>query len=49
MRGWPTRIVEIRYRFDDGELGESKMNRREAAGYLFQLRNLLVLRWTGPR
>ena len=49
VRGWPTRIVEIPYRFDDRELGESKMNRREAAGYLFQLRDLLVLRWTGPR
>lgn len=49
VRGWPTRIVEVPYRFDDRELGESKMNRREAAGYLFQLRDLLVLRWTGPR
>ena len=46
MRGWPTRIVEIPYRFDDRELGESKMSLKEAAGYLFQLKDLLVVRLT---
>ena len=44
VRGWPTRIVEIPYRFDDRELGESKMSLKEAAGYLFQLKDLLVVR-----
>ena len=40
VRGWPTRLVEIPYRFDDRELGESKMSMREAAGYLVQLKDL---------
>jgi dolichol-phosphate mannosyltransferase len=44
VRAWPTRIVEIPYRFDDRELGESKMSFKEAAGYLFQLKDLLVVR-----
>lgn len=48
VRGWPTRLVEIPYRFDDRELGESKMNYREAAGYLVQLRDLYRFRWSGP-
>jgi dolichol-phosphate mannosyltransferase len=46
VRAWPTRIVEIPYRFDDRELGESKMSVKEAAGYLFQLKDLLVVRLT---
>ena len=49
VRGWPTSIVEIPYQFDDRELGESKMSHREAAGYLFQLKDLLVVRLTGPK
>ena len=40
VRGWPTKLVELPYRFDDRELGESKMSWREAAGYLVQLRDL---------
>jgi hypothetical protein len=44
MRGWPERLVEIPYRFDDREQGESKMSLREAAGYLIQLRDLYALR-----
>ena len=48
VRGWPTRLVEIPYQFDDRELGESKMSYREAAGYLLQLRDLYALRWSGP-
>jgi len=48
VRGWPVRLVEIPYRFDDRELGESKMSLREAAGYLLQLRDLYVLRWSEP-
>ena len=45
MRGWPERLVEIPYRFDDREQGESKMSLREAAGYLIQLRDLYALRF----
>jgi dolichol-phosphate mannosyltransferase len=49
VRGWPRRLVELPYQFDDRELGESKMSLREAAGYLVQLRDLYVLRWTTRR
>lgn len=48
VRGWPRRLVELPYQFDDRELGESKMSTREAAGYLVQLRDLYVLRWSRP-
>lgn len=47
VRGWPTKLVEIPYQFDDREAGESKMSTREAAGYLFQLKDLFLLRWFG--
>ncbi|HUL73389.1 MAG TPA: polyprenol monophosphomannose synthase [Vicinamibacterales bacterium] len=46
VRAWPTRLVEIPYRFDDRELGESKMSMREAAGYLVQLKDLYGVRWS---
>ena len=46
VRGWPTRLVELPYRFDDRELGESKMSTREASGYLVQLKDLYLLRWS---
>lgn len=49
MRGWPRRLVEVPYRFDDREQGESKMSFREAAGYLVQLRDLYLLRWSSGR
>jgi dolichol-phosphate mannosyltransferase len=49
MRAWPKRLVEIPYRFDDREAGESKMSLREAAGYLVQLKDLYWYRLTGPR
>jgi dolichol-phosphate mannosyltransferase len=49
VRGWPTRLVELPYRFDDREQGESKMSLREAAGYLVQLRDLYWLRWSSRR
>ncbi len=49
MRAWPQRLVEIPYRFDDREAGESKMSLREAAGYLVQLKDLYWYRLTGPR
>ena len=48
VRGWPTTLVEIPYQFDDRELGESKMSTREAAGYLVQLKDLYLLRFSGP-
>jgi dolichol-phosphate mannosyltransferase len=44
VRGWPQRLVEIPYQFDDREAGESKMSSREAAGYLTQLKDLYLLR-----
>ncbi len=46
VRGWPTKLVELPYQFDDRELGESKMSTREASGYLVQLRDLYLLRWS---
>lgn len=46
VRGWPTKIVELPYQFDDREQGESKMSLREAAGYLVQLKDLYRLRWS---
>jgi dolichol-phosphate mannosyltransferase len=49
VRAWPTRIVELPYRFEDRELGESKMSMREAVGYLVQLWDLYRLRFLGPR
>ena len=48
IRAWPTDLVEIPYRFDDRELGESKMSMREASGYFWQLRDLYQVRWLGP-
>lgn len=46
VRGWPTRLVELPYQFDDREQGESKMSKREAAGYLVQLKDLYLLRFS---
>jgi dolichol-phosphate mannosyltransferase len=46
VRAWPTRLVELPYRFEDRESGESKMSLREAAGYLVQLRDLYQRRWS---
>ncbi len=47
VRAWPKRLVELPYRFDDRELGESKMSLREAAGYLVQLWDLYRFNGTG--
>lgn len=44
VRGAPRRLIEMPYRFDDRELGESKMSLAEAARYLVQLRDLYRLR-----
>jgi dolichol-phosphate mannosyltransferase len=46
VRGWPRRLVEMPYRFDDRESGKSKMSLKEASGYLFQLKDLYLLRWS---
>jgi dolichol-phosphate mannosyltransferase len=40
VRAEPATLVEVPYRFDDREQGESKMTLREGAGYLVQLKNL---------
>jgi dolichol-phosphate mannosyltransferase len=48
VRAWPRHLVEVPYQFDDREAGESKMSKREAAGYLLQLRDLYLLRFSGP-
>lgn len=44
VRSGAARLVEVPYRFDDREAGDSKMSMREAAGYLVQLRDLYRLR-----
>ncbi len=49
VRSGATRLVEVPYRFEDRELGESKMSLREAAGYLVQLRDLYSFRVTRRR
>jgi dolichol-phosphate mannosyltransferase len=48
VRGAPGHVIEVPFRFDDRELGESKMSLREAAGYLIQLRDLYWLRVRRP-
>jgi len=47
VRSGAKRLVELPYQFDDRELGQSKMSRREAAGYLVQLWDLYRERLTG--
>ena len=47
VRARPHRLVEVPYRFEDRERGESKMSLKEAAGYLVQLRDLYLVRWKG--
>ena len=48
VRGVPAHVVEVPFKFDDRELGESKMSLREASGYLIQLRDLYLLRLRHP-
>jgi dolichol-phosphate mannosyltransferase len=48
VRAAPPHVVEVPYRFEDREQGESKMSLREAAGYLYQLRDLYWLRLSRP-
>lgn len=49
VRGGPQRLVELPYRFDDRELGESKMSLAEATGYLVQLWDLYWVQATGSQ
>jgi len=49
VRGGARSLVELPYRFDDRELGQSKMSTREAAGYVVQLRDLYRERLFGTR
>jgi dolichol-phosphate mannosyltransferase len=49
VRGGARRLIEVPYRFDDRELGDSKMSTREALGFLIQLRDLYWLRLTSGR
>lgn len=49
VRSGAARLTEVPYRFDDREVGDSKMSLREAAGYLVQLRDLYWLRLTAGR
>jgi dolichol-phosphate mannosyltransferase len=49
VRGGAVRLVEVPYRFDDREEGNSKMSLREALGFIFQLRDLYWFRSTSAR
>jgi len=53
IRGAPARLVEMPYRFEDRESGQSKMSAREAFGFLGQLKSLYGVRlskgWPGYR
>lgn len=40
VRGRPSLVIEVPYVFEDRAAGESKMNWKEAAGYLVQIRDL---------
>jgi dolichol-phosphate mannosyltransferase len=46
MRAHPTTLIEVPYAFRDRRSGKSKMNMREALGYLVQLKDLYPLRWS---
>jgi dolichol-phosphate mannosyltransferase len=49
VRGRPGTVVEIPYVFEGRTAGESKMNVREAMGYLDQLKDLHAFRRSRPR
>jgi dolichol-phosphate mannosyltransferase len=48
VRGRPASVVEVPYVFSDRAAGESKMNTREALGYITQLRDLWRFHRTHP-
>ena len=49
VRGRPATVVEVPYVFEGRTAGESKMNLREATGYLQQLRDLRAFVRSQPR
>jgi dolichol-phosphate mannosyltransferase len=49
VRGRPTSVVEVPYVFEGRTAGESKMNLKEAVGYLEQLRDLRRFKREHPR
>jgi dolichol-phosphate mannosyltransferase len=49
VRGRPASVVEVPYVFENRIAGESKMNLKEATGYLDQLRDLRAFRQSQPR
>jgi dolichol-phosphate mannosyltransferase len=49
VRGRPASVIEVPYVFEGRIAGESKMNLKEAAGYLVQLRDLHRFRRAQPR
>jgi dolichol-phosphate mannosyltransferase len=49
VRGRPSSVVEVPYVFEGRTAGESKMNLKEATGYLVQLRDLHRFRRTQPQ
>lgn len=49
VRSEAVRLVEVPYRFEDREVGVTKMSLREALGFLVQLRDLYWLRLTSRR
>jgi dolichol-phosphate mannosyltransferase len=48
VRGRPASVIEVPYVFEGRTAGESKMNLKEAAGYLVQLRDLHRFRRANP-
>ena len=48
VRARPPLVVEVPYVFSDREAGESKMNTREALGYITQLRDLWLFKRSQP-
>ncbi|HEV3484884.1 MAG TPA: hypothetical protein VG106_05720, partial [Vicinamibacterales bacterium] len=49
VRGRPSSVVEVPYVFEGRTAGESKMNLKEAVGYLEQLRDLHRFKRAQPR
>jgi dolichol-phosphate mannosyltransferase len=49
VRGRPSTVIEVPYVFEGRTAGESKMNAREALGYLVQLRDLYRFQRARPR
>jgi dolichol-phosphate mannosyltransferase len=49
VRGRPGSVVEVPYVFSDRAAGESKMNLKEALGYVTQLRDLWRFQRSRPR